>query len=213
MSSGTFSNWKFLAGGGGGTIMPDQPGSFGKPKLKFNFTARFTFRNGTSFGATGMEELDVQLKDATRPSINIVYDEKNFYNFRTKVKKKVDYGTVSLSYYDDPDNKAHGVLTNYLKRVSPIANLTEVENESVIRNPAARFSSLQVTNDSEILSPIKEIKITHYYINNGSPKQTTYQYINPRLEKLEYGDLTMTETAPTLILMSFNYDTVFITEG
>lgn len=212
---GSLSNWKMIQdteGGFGGTLMPDQPGAtIGRPKLKFNFTAKFIFRAGfTAFGADKMEELDVQLKEATRPTITVSYTDVNQYNFRTKVATKVDYGSVSLSYYDDPQNKAHNVLTRYLKQISPIAQLTSADGPPDI---FGRYSSLGTLSEDIKMSPIERIKVSHYYVvSGGDTKKVVYEYLNPKLEKLDYGSLSMVENDTTLITMNLVYDSVYINE-
>lgn len=208
----TLSNWKMLQDGFGGALMPDQPAAtIGRPKMKFNFTAKFEFRAGFSpFGAEQMEDLDVQLKEATRPNITISYTDINQYNFRTKVATKVDYGFVSLSYYDDPTNKAHIVLSRYLKQISPIAN------QSNLSGPPdffGAYSSIGTISEEIKMSPIERIKVSHYYVAAGGvKKRVVYDYLNPKIEKIDYGSLSMSENDTTLITMNLVYDSVLITE-
>jgi len=208
----TLSNWKMLQDGLGGTLMPDQPAAtVGRPKMKFNFTAKFEFRSGSApFGTEEMETLDVQLKEATRPNITVVYNDINQYNFRTKVATKTDYGAVSLSYYDDPNNRAHNVLSRYLKQISPIAN------QSSLPGPPdffGSYSSIGTLPEDIKMSPIERIKISHYYVvAGGVKKRVTYDYLNPKLEKIDYGNLSMAENDVTLVTMNFVYDSVLITE-
>lgn len=103
-----------------------------RPKLKFQFTVTFKFRNPIQLPSTiksGDGELSDQLtfavKQASRPNPTVVYQDINNYNFRTKVATKVDYGTMQLTMYDDVQNYAHDLYEVYLKSISPIANVNK----------------------------------------------------------------------------------------
>ena len=100
-----------------------------RPKLKFNFTVSFKFREpililGNKPDNSMMEdELTFALKQASRPNPTIVYQDVNYYNYRTKVATKVDYGALNLTLYDDVENFGHNIYEQYLKTISPIANV------------------------------------------------------------------------------------------
>ena len=100
-----------------------------RPKLKFNFTASFKFREpililGNKSDNSRMDdELTFALKQASRPNPTVVYQDVNYYNYRTKVATKVDYGALNLTLYDDVENFGHDMYEQYLKAVSPIANI------------------------------------------------------------------------------------------
>jgi len=131
MAKGSFKNLSYRAGIANteqGVI--DKFSTIARPKLKFNFTVTFKFRNPTFIGGVGgkgddgtmFDEVTFALKQASRPNPTIMYQDVNFYNYRTKVATKVDYGTMQLTFYDDVQNNAHNLFEVYLKMISPIAN-------------------------------------------------------------------------------------------
>jgi hypothetical protein len=121
-----------ITGGDEDNPVVDSFASIRRPKLKFNFTVTFKFRyplsnelqnSMTTNGLT--DEVTFAIKQASRPNPIVSYQDVNFYNYRTKVATKMDFGTVQLTFYDDVGNVAHNIFESYLKALSPIANLNE----------------------------------------------------------------------------------------
>ena len=107
-----------------------------RPKLKFNFTASFKFRepilivNNKDDDSRMEDELTFALKQASRPNPTVVYQDVNYYNYRTKVATKVDYGALNFTMYDDVENFGHNIYEQYLKTVSPVANVRKEQVNS-----------------------------------------------------------------------------------
>lgn len=133
MAKGSFRSLSFKQGIGPESEQLDRFSTVNRPKLKFNFTVTFKFRRPVNFPrlnpeATDMaDEMTFALKQASRPNPTINYQDVNFYNYRTKVATKVEYGVVQLTLYDDVENFAHDMYEEYLKHVSPIANVKKEE--------------------------------------------------------------------------------------
>ena len=119
--------------------VPDDFGGSGRPKLKFMYTVSFQYRDemvrrlrdprattsfggagDASFGADQLGEMSFGIKSATRPNPTVNFTDVNFYNYRTKIATKVEYGTMTLMFYDDIKNTAHNIYELYLKSISPI---------------------------------------------------------------------------------------------
>lgn len=143
MAKGSFTNLSFRAGTTNtesGVV--DRFSKEARPKLKFNFTISFKFRRpiqvvGTTNkpeGAFMADELTFALKQASRPNPTVIFQDVNYYNFRTKVGVKVDYGTVQLQFYDDVENFGHNVFETYLKSISPIASIDKKLAEFAFKN-------------------------------------------------------------------------------
>jgi hypothetical protein len=188
--------------------------SFSHPKLKFNFTMDIAWRDDVSDldvaqGSDKMDTLDIPVKTATRPSPTINYTEVNLYNYRTKVATNVDYGTVSVTMYDDADNKAHGMYQRYLNLISPVSTATAQalldDPQSV---PFGKMSSITTTNNRNGL--LRKIRIHHFYVNTGVLLRTTYTYINPKVVNFELDELSMSESETNTVTLTFNYDGVTI---
>lgn len=207
--------------------IPDQPaGISGRPKLRFLFTASFIFRNGALQrqieGAEGnlvgnddMARMAFQLKQATRPNISVNYVDTNFYGYRTKIATKTDYGVVNLSFYDDPSDKAHSILTSYLRTISPISR---VSNANLLGSSPFRTNTIGALQNSAALGPLEMIRVNHFYLGPDNDKRIVYkkdvyEYLNPKLQNFTYDELDMSVSDVNTITMSFNFDTVYITEG
>jgi len=116
--------------------IPDDMANGEAPKLKFNFTVEFAFRDNNPniqddiIKHRGDEDPHVNkfaILKVTRPQPTVNYVKANFYNFRTNVATNVDYGTVNVVFYDDAANRAHDIFDQYFVRLSPIFEYT---NES-----------------------------------------------------------------------------------
>jgi len=126
-----------------------------RPKLKFNFTISIKFREPIRVGGSASEsfmddELTFVLKQASRPNPTIVYQDVNYYNYRTKVATRVDYGSMQVTLYDDVENYGHDMFEAYLKSISPIANIrkeqvNDVFNADNINGPKNIQFNLQGT--------------------------------------------------------------------
>jgi hypothetical protein len=196
--------------GGPGKDIPDNFLSTEAPKLKFNWTVQFLDREvgiNSDGNSPDMASNKFAVKTADRPKPQIDYQEINIYNFRTRVAVKTDYGTVSVTFYDDVSNRAHNIMTKYLKHVSPIASAGSGNSLDNAENNA----SIGPLGDR--MGPFEGILLTHYYSKGNSVGKTTYKYLNPKFTTFEYDNLDMTQSEVNSLTMTFYYDSVLITEG
>lgn len=196
--------------------------SYAHPKLKFNFTIDMTFRQAMVIGDYNeshevignglMEMFDLPAKIATRPNPSISYVDVNYYNYRTKVATKTEYGTMSITLYDDGDNRAHSVYKNYLNAVSPISNsgLNSTLWDNLDNIPFGQLSSIGPLPDTDPHGIIRTIRVYHHYIVKGEPRRTSYTYINPKIQTFEADDVNMSESDVNTLTLTFNYDGVII---
>jgi hypothetical protein len=114
-------------------IIPDGMANGESPKLKFNFTVEFAFRDNNPnirddiIKHPGHEDPHINkfsVLKVTRPAPTVNYVKANFYNFRTNVATNVDYGTINLVFYDDSSNRAHDIFDKYFQILSPVFNYT-----------------------------------------------------------------------------------------
>jgi hypothetical protein len=114
-------------------VIPDDMANGDAPKLKFNFTVEFAFRDNDPtvvddiIKHRGHEEPQnnaFAILKVSRPQPTINYTKANFYNFRTNVATNIDYGNVNVVFYDDASNRAHDIFDKYFSIVSPVFNYT-----------------------------------------------------------------------------------------
>lgn len=194
---------------------PDTADNLGvhPPKFKFNFTVQFIPRTLSlpDQGNTEMNAMAFGVKTFSRPKPKINYQNVNFYNFRTNVATNTDYGQSIISFYDDPQNKAHAIVENYLKVVSPIYGRSQGEADNFDRFGQGNAASIGPLTGNRH-GPIKAIILTHHYYLNG-PRRTTYEYLNPKFTDIDLDDLDMSISESSLITITFNYDTFKVTNS
>lgn len=211
MDFGTYWKLTNVTGIAGANDTADNFGGLDYPKYKFNYTVQFILSRDVALkesGNTKMEEMKFAVKTATRPKPAIDYQDVNFYNFRTKVAVKAEYGTASISFYDDNKDRAHDILQNYLQAVSPISNFQSSNNLDNL-GQSSTSSIGPLTRDRH--GPISAIVLTHYYNNGKGVVNKTYTYRNPRIINFDFDELDMTNSEPATLSITFNYDMVNIT--
>lgn len=182
----------------------------GAPKSKFLFTAEFQFRNGNvDKGNEQREIIKYALKTAGRPSPQYNYEDVNFYNYRTQVLTKVTYGTVTIGLYDDAPGLALNLYKAYMSELSPAASATAAQAGSLSKGNATSVAPLQ-----NKYGVIDHIKVHHYFANGGgtSGGQTTFTYLNPKIQTITMDELDMSSSEPSTIQITFVYDSVNVEE-
>lgn len=207
------------------------------PKHNFMFMVKFVFRSDyESLGVvdkTGKdgEETSEEIKfhylcrRFTRPEINIEYEDVNQYNFRTKVARRIDYGDVDLTLYDDMQNSSMAFLEKYLKIRSPIARKSPNEGDiydlagmdfssagaggtgvsGELDNSSASMGGL-IKNNKAVL---KQVEV--YHIFEYGSRVNKYTFINPKIKQFRMSDFDMDGgTEPASIEITMAYDSLYL---
>lgn len=214
------------------TVIPDRMLSTETPKYNFSFTVEFFYSgklNNRGLPETNRQEIKNNMFAVTkvsRPQPTINYQKVNFYNFRTNVATSVDYGQVNISFYDDASNRAFQIFMEYLKAVSPIANvdhhyanaLDKYGQKKDDKPYTASVGPLDMDGgsaDGETTRRhglIKRLRLNHFYKENGSEKVIHYDYMNPKIVTASLSDVDMTQNGVTMVDMAFIYDSVYISQ-
>lgn len=197
-----------------GSLVPDRMSTTEAPKLSFLYTVKFFFRQNapeTHLGSDEMSEMAFGAKSATRPNPTFTLVDVNYSNFRTKVQTKVDYGTVSVVFYDDAANKALNIFKHYLNAVSPISNASISSVDSLdTQGQSTSASTGPLTSNRH--GVISRLRVSHHYIKSGQPKVIHYDYFNPHAATFNLDELDRTQSNANTISMTFAYDGVKMTE-
>jgi len=223
--------WKFrhdyTIGDGGyneapSTNLPDDFSGVEAPKLNFSFTVGIELSEAIAtniggkqvkktaiLGSERPEEMVFAVQRATRPSPTVNYTDANYYNHRTKVATSVDYGTTTITFFDDSANRAHDIYSTYLTRISPISRVQRLGDltDSPKSDPFGQWSTLGPLDREQGF--IKAINLYHYYRFHGAEYRKTYTYINPKIVNFVLDDLDMTTSAASTVQLSFNCDGMF----
>lgn len=192
-----------------------------QPKFKFLFVVEFKI-NSELFGKESIDSVDIAfvVHNSTRPTIEFDYEELNMYNLRTRVPKRTSFGPMTMRFYDDDYNQAFDFYTQYLKFMSPIANLdpetTPLIEEISIGNPqystygkfTGSSSSLGALAGETAKTILNEIRLYHLF--NWGQNVNIYRFYNPRITSMQLDDLSMAESGPTEVSLEFSYDGVNI---
>lgn len=204
--SKSLSNWILTRSDGNypdATLIQHDFGELNRPKTSFLFTAEFGLTFQGDRGAKQLEAITYDLKNASRPQINVNLEDVNFDGYRAKVATRISFGTVKLTFYEDSLNTAQQFLWSYLNEISPLTKLaargenTYTHSEEVIGG-ANGIDAMAYPD-----GPIAWIKVHHHYISGDKSKVTTYVYTNPKLESVEYSDLDMTMSEATTVTLTF----------
>ena len=219
-------NWKLIGdtaqttipqeGGRSASKLPDIAdagfASTSHPKLKFNFTVDIELRvtldgsGSSTFGSNQMDTFGIPLKTATRPTPSIIYTDVNYYNYRTKVATRTDYGTVSLTFYDDANNQVQNLYNTYLSYVSPISGVSAFELDNAGSVPFGQLSSIGPLPSNAKNGLIRVIRLHHFYKSGNQFLRTTYTCMNPKINSFQPDDLSMSESDVNTVTLEFNYD-------
>jgi len=154
------------------------------------------------------------VKKCTRPNIKFEWEELNFYNFRSKVRKRSSHEPISLEFLDDSSSIVLSTLVRFIKIISPIyksVNHKGLENEGFnFRTNSADFSAstrhLAKDNDKLIFSDI-----FLYHIHSYGAQVDMYQFIHPKILDINFSDLDMSVSELSNVSLEFDYDSVIIT--
>ena len=166
---------------------------------------------------------------ASRPNIKFVYDNVNYYNYRTHVIMKRDSDELRFSVYDDTIGVATSFYNAMLRAMSPIAsqytgdegiwqNNSHNYSKGILADDIAYKNVKATTNSSSTglyaednVTPIKTIRVFH--IHDYGHHMTIYHYQNPKLQNAKASDLDMQQSGPSTLDFSFLYDSVYIEEN
>lgn len=216
------------------------------PKYKFMYTVSFNYRSsildtiraGTSpenaramQGANTLKEIAFGLKTASRPNPTVAYQDVNFYNYRTKIATKIDFGTLNLTFYDDVNNRAHDIVAAYLKTISPIARVSNPAYANFLDTLGISpmeddpdVSGIGILANGEEAGLINSITITHHlpiqYSSSATESNSVmntkvfpavrYIFFNPKIININLDDLDMTQSDTSTVSMTLTYDSVYM---
>lgn len=183
------------------------------PKHKFMFVVEFVF---TQPHQAEYAELNFAfvIKRTTRPTISFDYDEVNFYNYRSKVLKRMEYEQMSMTFYDDMQDNALAFYNNYLRAISPVSRIETVGNgkNKLFEEAGMVFddgiNSAGTRNVDRGNPAIKNIidYVQLFHIAEGGKYVDVYRFDDPKILRLNLDELDMTDTGQgTEVSIDFSY--------
>lgn len=186
------------------------------PKHKFLFVVEFVFNGGYDFIGQGPEhknQFALVISDFERPKIKYEYEDNvNYYNFRTKIVKKVIHDPLTIKFLDDRQNLSMKFVHEYLKATHPLTAVQPgsaqfYEDNGMNFEDPLNSSSTQYLKDSNV-TILNEIKVYHLY--DFGAKMNVYHFMKPKMLSLEMDHWSMHESDASNIITQFGYDGMFI---
>lgn len=213
-----------------------------EPKLKFLFRVEFKFYEGAARMASSMgldvgsslsRDLTYVVKQIDLPKYTFDYEEINYYNFRTKVLKKINHDTLNFTFYDDVANNALKFMSIYLQILQPLSRTTWTEGANLEGNGFAFAQQLggldsgmrgaiRFPNTKDVLS---SLTVHQYYLDRHQNhlqgtqiRQAIYMnsfvFTNPRIASFNLHDQDHEQgQQPNMLDVSFDYDALRIKTG
>lgn len=186
------------------------------PKFKFLFVVEIIFEDDFEQDLTkNANNMAFVVRTASRPNINIEYEDINMYNFRTKVAKFTEYQPITMSFFDDQSNQTTSFYKKYSELMIPNMQMPETtipayETSSFNfstkqENSPYNSSSLQpLTGKSGHKNIIKTIRLFHIW--GWGQFVNVYKFHNPKITEINISDLDMDSNDLSEIEIQFSYD-------
>lgn len=169
-----------------------------QPKFKFLFKVKFLNFPGSD------KKFEFYVHRCDKPKVQLVHQEVNYYNFRTKVLTNTVFSPISMTFLDESGDSVNGFFKEYLKTVSQQAS----GGVGINTGHTKSSSSLPYKNGS---SAGAEIVIQQIFSNGLADNKFIFK--NPRIESFDFDDLSMEDTNGSLMTILFHYDALVCETG
>lgn len=207
------------------------------PKTKFLFKISFEFYDSLSPLAQSLHSdklMDVTkdtsfvIKQIDLPKYDFEYEEFNFYNFRSKVLKKISHQELNFIMYDDVANHALDFFNTYMMMLVPVSRQDrdptmsfEDHGFAFTQDVNAPDSSMRTALGNTEKQLIRKLSIVQYYLVRSATgstinahKANTYVFTNPRLTHFDMNDQDFDNAdAPSVISAKFDFDSMNLITG
>ena len=195
------------------------------PKHRFMFKVEFKF-NPTYveklMGGREKNAFTFLVKMVDRPKVEFVYEDINYYNFRTKVLKEIRHEALSMTFIDDIGNNTTDFFNAYRKSYSPISrnsfptgldprmaamtgmnySFPLIENQ---QDTAAR--GFLANNAINVLDSV----IIRQIFAHGT-RMCEYTFHNPRILRFDFDEVNHENSEGNGLSVQFDYDALYVSE-
>lgn len=160
------------------------------PKLNFLFKVKFS-------GFPGGEFYYYVLK-CDKPKVNFNHQDVNYYNFRTKVLTSVTLQPLTFTFYDEIGNTVNALFSIYL------ANRSKQGNGMASIDGGTEFSSSVPYENG--YSDGQTVEIQQIFANGVATN--IFTLINARIESMDFDQLTMEQSAGSMMTCTIGFDAI-----
>lgn len=195
------------------------------PKQRFMFKVDFVFDPGyvdKMMRGTEKNAFTFLVKMVDRPKVEFVYEDVNYYNFRTKVLKEIRHEPLSMSFIDDIGNNTTDFFNAYRKAYSPISRnqfasglATKKAQES-----GMNFSFPLIENQDDSASRgflfnnainVLQKVIVRQIFAHGT-RMCEYTFHNPRISRFDFDEVNHESSEGNGLTVQFDYDALYVSE-
>ena len=196
------------------------------PKHRFMFKVDFKFNPNYVNQLMGGREKNAftfLVKMVDRPKVEFVYEEVNYYNYRTKVLKEIRHDTLSMSFIDDIGNNTTDFFNAYRKAFSPISRneFPTGLDPRVAQETGMNFSFPLIENQQDTANRgflyndsinVLESIIIRQIFAHGT-RMCEYTFHNPRILRFDFDEVNHETGDGNGLQVQFDYDALYVSEA
>lgn len=157
------------------------------------------------------------VKQIDRPSITFEYEDVNFYNFNSKVLKKVSHEPLSMVFYDDIKNYVIDFFNKYRLSYSPIGRLNSQPSIPGMEVNGMNFNSgnysssvgpLQQGAGEEVFNVLENITVRQIFAHGT--QAVDFVFVNPRILAFDFDEVDHETGQSNGLTVRFDYDALYL---
>lgn len=195
------------------------------PKHRFMFKVYFKFKGPYQNGGGAQNSIALAksddnifsflIKQIDRPSISFEYEEVNYYNYYTKVLKKVTHEPLSMIFYDDIKNHVIDFFNRYRLAYSPIGRIYSKSNEQAKMyqyqgfdfNPEFYSASVGLLEGNEH-NMLETITVRQIFAHGSNA--VDFVFVNPRILAFDFDEVDHETSQSNGLTVRFDYDSLYL---
>lgn len=193
------------------------------PKHRFMFKVEFKFDPAyVNELMTGRDNnaFTFLVKSIDRPKVEFVYEDVNYYNFRTKVLKEIRHEPLSMTFIDDIGNNVTSFFNAYRKSFSPISrgNFPTGFSVKTAQINGMNFSDPEMENQADsasrgvlkpgVYNPLQSIIIRQIFAHGT--RMCEYTFHNPRISRFDFDEVNHETGEGNGLSVQFDYDALYV---
>ena len=195
------------------------------PKHRFMFKVDFVFHPNYAEKLMGGREKNAftfLVKMVDRPKVEFVYEDVNYYNFRTKVLKEIRHDPLNMTFIDDIGNNTTDFFNAYRKAYSPISRneFPTGLNVKQAQEQGMNFSFPMIENQDDTASRgflynnainVLQKVIIRQVFAHGT-RMCEYTFHNPRISRFDFDEVNHETGEGNGLTVAFDYDSLHVSE-
>ncbi len=195
------------------------------PKHRFMFKVDFVFNPSYVEKLMGGREKNAftfLVKMVDRPKVEFIYEDVNYYNFRTKVLKEIRHDPLNMTFIDDIGNNTVDFFNAYRKAYSPISRNAFATglNAKQAQEQGMNFSFPLIENQDDTaargflannsINVLQKVVIRQVFAHGT--RMCEYTFHNPRITRFDLDEVNHETGEGNGLTVAFDYDALYVSE-